>query len=31
VVRKMKGQLNVAQEPLPEIPEELKKIIEVQQ
>ena len=30
-VRKKKGQLSVAQEPLPEIPEELKKIIEVQQ
>lgn len=31
VVRKKKGQLSVAQEPRPEIPEELKKIIEVQQ
>ena len=31
VVRKKNGQLSVAQEPLPEIPEELKKIIEDQQ
>ena len=31
VVRKKNGQLSVAQEPLPAIPEELKKIIEDQQ
>jgi succinate dehydrogenase / fumarate reductase flavoprotein subunit len=31
VVRKKNGQLSVAQESLPEIPEELRKIIEDQQ
>ena len=30
VIRKIKGELRIAQEPLPEMPEELKKLVEEQ-